>query len=140
MRKKWWLFLLAPPAMALFGWLFGEIVMHLWNWLMPALFGLKLITFWQAIGLLILARILVGGLGGGSNGGSPSRCKAQPSGASATAARSRPAYKAMPGNRSANGMWAGRARSTRLRGLTTVTRHSSGATAGATVSVMRTPR
>jgi hypothetical protein len=65
MRKKWWIFLVAPPAMVLFGWLFGEIVMHLWNWLMPAIFGLKAITFWQAIGLLILARILVGGLGGG---------------------------------------------------------------------------
>jgi len=34
---------------------------------MPALFGLKLITFWQGLGLLVLARILVGGLGGGSN-------------------------------------------------------------------------
>ena len=67
MRKKWWLFLVVPPAMVLFGWLFGEIVMHLWNWLMPALFGLKMITFWQAIGLLILARIRVGGLGGGSS-------------------------------------------------------------------------
>lgn len=67
MKKKWWIFLVAPPAMVLFGWLFGEIVMHLWNWLMPAIFGLKSITFWQAIGLLILARILVGGLGGGSN-------------------------------------------------------------------------
>ena len=66
MRIKWYWFLLVPPAMVLFGWIFGEIVMHLWNWLMPALFGLKLITFWQAIGLLILARILVGGLGGGS--------------------------------------------------------------------------
>src|SRR3954453_18967872 len=69
MRKKWWLFLVAPPAMVLFGWLFGEIVMHLWNWLMPALFGLKMITFWQGLGLLILARILVGGLGGGGGNG-----------------------------------------------------------------------
>ena len=65
MRKKWWIFLVAPPAMVAFGWLFGEIVMHLWNWLMPAIFGLKMITFWQAIGLLILARILVGAVGGG---------------------------------------------------------------------------
>lgn len=65
MRKRWWIFLVVPPAMVLFGWLFGEIVMHLWNWLMPAIFGLKMITFWQAIGLLILGRILVGGLGGG---------------------------------------------------------------------------
>ena len=68
MRKKWWIFLVAPPAMVLFGWLFGEIVMHLWNWLMPALFGLKMITFWQGLGLLVLARILVGGLGGGGGG------------------------------------------------------------------------
>ena len=67
MRKKWWIALVAPPAMVLFAWLFGEIVMHLWNWLMPTLFGLKLITFWQALGLLVLCRILVGGLGGGSN-------------------------------------------------------------------------
>jgi len=66
-RFRWWWLLAIPPAMVLFGWLFGEIVMHLWNWLMPALFGLKLISFWQAIGLLILARILVGGLGGGQN-------------------------------------------------------------------------
>lgn len=67
MRKKWWIALVAPPAMALFAWLFGEIVMHLWNWLMPTLFGLKMITFWQGLGLLVLCRILVGGLGGGSN-------------------------------------------------------------------------
>jgi hypothetical protein len=67
MRRKWWLFLLIPPGLVLFGWLFGEIVMHLWNWLMPALFGLKMITFWQGLGLLVLARILLGGLGGGSN-------------------------------------------------------------------------
>ena len=68
MRKKWWIFLLAPPAMVLFGWLFGEIVMHLWNWLMPMLFGVRQVTFWQALGMLVLCRILVGGLGGGSNG------------------------------------------------------------------------
>ena len=66
-RFRWWWIPAIPSAMAVFGWLFGEIVMHLWNWLMPAIFGLKAITFWQAIGLLILARILVGGLGGGSN-------------------------------------------------------------------------
>lgn len=64
---KWWWVLAIPAAMAVFGWVFGEIVMHLWNWLMPAVFGLKLITFWQAIGLLVLARVLVGGLSGGSN-------------------------------------------------------------------------
>lgn len=33
----------------------------LWNWLMPLLFGLKLITFWQALGLLVLSKIIFGG-------------------------------------------------------------------------------
>jgi hypothetical protein len=28
--------------------LFGYFVMLLWNWLMPVLFGLKIITYWQA--------------------------------------------------------------------------------------------
>lgn len=44
---------------------FSIVVMSLWNWLMPALFGSRLITFWQALGLLALARILFGRLGGG---------------------------------------------------------------------------
>ena len=41
--------------------LFGLIVMHLWNWLMPVLFGLHALTYWQAIGLLILSWILFRG-------------------------------------------------------------------------------
>ena len=44
--------------------LFGFLFMSLWNWLMPALFGLRLITFWQALGLLILSKILFGGFRG----------------------------------------------------------------------------
>jgi hypothetical protein len=43
----------------------GEVVMHLWNWLLPPLFGWHAITFWQALGLLLLCRILFGGFGGG---------------------------------------------------------------------------
>jgi hypothetical protein len=39
----------------------GFVVMGLWNWLMPALFGLKLIGYWQAVGLIILSKILFGG-------------------------------------------------------------------------------
>src|SRR5579872_4727188 len=39
---------------------FGFVVMHLWNWLMPALFGLTMIGFWQALGLLLLSKILFG--------------------------------------------------------------------------------
>jgi hypothetical protein len=43
---------------------FGFVVMGLWNWLTPALFGWKAIGYWQAWGLLILSRILFGGLRG----------------------------------------------------------------------------
>lgn len=43
---------------------FGYVVMYLWNWLMPAIFGLTAITFWQAIGLGLLAKLLFGGFGG----------------------------------------------------------------------------
>lgn len=46
---------------------FSAIVMLLWNWLMPAIFGLIAINFWQALGLLVLARILFGGMGFGRN-------------------------------------------------------------------------
>jgi hypothetical protein len=38
--------------------LLGYPVMLLWNWLMPELFGLPEITFWQSIGLNILSTIL----------------------------------------------------------------------------------
>jgi len=64
--KKKWLFMapLAILAMAVFSAIGGEVVMHLWNWLLPALFGWRLITFWQALGLLVLCRILFGSWGG----------------------------------------------------------------------------
>jgi predicted Fe-S protein YdhL (DUF1289 family) len=52
----------------LFTWAFGEIVMHLWNWLAPTLFGWHTITFWQGLGLLVLCRILFGGWGGRGGG------------------------------------------------------------------------
>jgi hypothetical protein len=41
--------------------LFGLFVMFLWNWLMPAIFGLPIITYWQAWGLVILAHLLFKG-------------------------------------------------------------------------------
>ena len=49
-----------------FGLLFGIVIRALWNWLMPMIFGLPLITFWQGVGLFILAKILLGGWGSGS--------------------------------------------------------------------------
>lgn len=45
--------------------LFGLIIMWLWNWLMPEMFGLTTITYWQAVGIFILFKILLGGCGGG---------------------------------------------------------------------------
>lgn len=35
------------------------LIMWCWNWLMPLLFGLPTITFWQAFGLRVLATALV---------------------------------------------------------------------------------
>jgi len=56
-------------AITLFIFLGGKVVQLLWNWLMPMLFGLREVTFWQAVGILALSRILFGGLGmGGSRG------------------------------------------------------------------------
>ena len=65
------LMIMAPLAIlgiVIFSWIGGEVVMLLWNWLAPTLFGLRLITFWQAIGLLALCRILFGGFGLGGGG------------------------------------------------------------------------
>ncbi len=54
---------------ALFFALFGWITMLLWNWLVPALFNGPVIGFWQALGLLLLCKILFGGFGGKHGGG-----------------------------------------------------------------------
>lgn len=70
MRKKLvFMIPLAIVGMVVFVAIGGEVVRLLWNWLAPALFGLRQITFWQALGLLALCRILFGGfgLGGGSH-------------------------------------------------------------------------
>jgi Ca2+/H+ antiporter, TMEM165/GDT1 family len=45
--------------------LFSFIVMSLWNAILPAVLGVKVITFWQALGILVLSKILFGGFGGG---------------------------------------------------------------------------
>jgi len=46
----------------------GWVVLLLWNWLLPPLFGWHTITFWRALGLLLLCRILFGRIGGGGSG------------------------------------------------------------------------
>lgn len=67
-KKLLWMIPLGFVGMAAFITLGGWVVMSLWNWLTPALFGWRLITFWQAVGLLALCRILFGGLGCGHHG------------------------------------------------------------------------
>ncbi|MUH35469.1 hypothetical protein D9O36_06430, partial [Zobellia amurskyensis] len=52
--------------------LFAYVFMYLWNWLMPEIFGLTTLTYWQAGGLLVLAKIIFGGFG---NGGSSNKKK-----------------------------------------------------------------
>ena len=70
------LMIMAPLAIlgiVIFSWIGGEVVMLLWNWLAPPLFGLRQVTFWQALGLLALCRILFGGFGLGGGGHRNSR-------------------------------------------------------------------
>ncbi len=78
MRNEWvrrnkWIFVVAPLAGLAFVGVCGEVVMHLWNWLAPGLFGWHAINVWQALGLLLLSRILFGSWGGGGNGRSRRR-------------------------------------------------------------------
>jgi hypothetical protein len=43
----------------------GFVTQYLWNWLVPALFAGPVITYWQALGLLLLSKILFWGFGKG---------------------------------------------------------------------------
>ena len=52
--------MLGAAAFALFGWL----LMTLWNLALVPAVGANLISFWQALGILVLSRILLGGMGG----------------------------------------------------------------------------
>ncbi len=40
----------------------GGVIMLLWNAILPDLLGTRAITFWEAVGLLVLCRLLFGGL------------------------------------------------------------------------------
>jgi hypothetical protein len=56
---------------AAFALLFGWLVMLLWNWIMPAIFHLGVITYWQGFGILLLAKIIFGALGNRGPGKNP---------------------------------------------------------------------
>ncbi|MDF7817235.1 hypothetical protein P1X15_06485 [Runella sp. MFBS21] len=61
-RRRFWLF----PAFAIIAVLvLGGVVQWLWNAILPALLGVSFISFWQAVGLLVLCRILFGNFGRG---------------------------------------------------------------------------
>jgi hypothetical protein len=65
MRRKWYykipgIIVIAIVAVAFF----GTVVQHLWNWLVPAIVGWHAINFSQAVGILVLSKILFGGFHG----------------------------------------------------------------------------
>ncbi len=69
-----WIVLGVMAALA-FATLFGFIVMWLWNALIPDIFGLIRIDYWQAVGLLILFKVLFSGFGGSSGNKSSAKKK-----------------------------------------------------------------
>src|SRR3546814_1780309 len=69
-------FVLFPIIAVAFVFLVGFLVMTLWNHTLPALFGISTLTFWQAVMLFLLCKILFGFGGGPRNVGPPWRRKA----------------------------------------------------------------
>jgi len=63
MKNRKPIFLLIPIVLFF---AIGFIVMVLWNYLIPTLFGLQTITYWQALSLFLLSRILFGNFGFGN--------------------------------------------------------------------------
>lgn len=63
--KAFLFFLLAVAGIAVI----SSILELLWNALMPEIFHLPVISYWQAAGLLILSKILFSGFRGGPGGG-----------------------------------------------------------------------
>lgn len=41
----------------------GAVAMVLWNWLMPSIFGLGTIDYWQGFGIVLFAKLVFGGFG-----------------------------------------------------------------------------
>jgi len=70
MKRHWVLKVVKVTAVVIvFIAVISAVVMLLWNWLMPALFGWQQISYWQAAAMLILSRILFGSFRG--RGGPP---------------------------------------------------------------------
>ena len=61
MKKHWIKKAVFIPLIAVAGAVvFGGAVMHLWNSILPDLIHVGTISFWQALGILILSKILFG--------------------------------------------------------------------------------
>jgi hypothetical protein len=65
--KGFWILcaVLVPIGIAAILFALGFVIMSLWNYILPGLFGWHTITFWQGLGLFVLSRILFGGFKGG---------------------------------------------------------------------------
>ncbi len=64
MKPSYWIWRIAG-GLVLFALgivLFGYVTMYLWNWIMPYLFKLPMVDFRMAIGMVILSKILLGGI------------------------------------------------------------------------------
>ena len=68
-RRGPWKFLLFPLFGAAVVYLAGSAVQYLWNNILTPVVGVGILTFWQAVGLLVLCRLLFGGFRGGHRGG-----------------------------------------------------------------------
>lgn len=68
--RKFWItrIIFIPLAIAAGIFIFGSVVMLLWNAILPAVFGISAITFWQALGILVLSKILFSSFRGGHRG------------------------------------------------------------------------
>ena len=55
-----------PIAITAGVFLFSWVVMLLWNGILPKVLSVNTITFWQALGILVLSKILFGGFKGGN--------------------------------------------------------------------------
>ena len=73
MKQKFykWRFIFIPVGVAAFLSLISFIVMTLWNDLLPGILHVGAITFWQAMGIFVLCKILFGFGKGGHRGGAP---------------------------------------------------------------------
>ena len=52
-------FILVSVLIAVGSIIVGFPIMWLWNWLIPSIFGLRIITFWEAVGLSLLSGLLI---------------------------------------------------------------------------------